>query len=72
MRRLKKLDRNFKAIEELTDSERHEDDKEVAKEEAKAATRCPSCLQATTKTMELGIRKYSVCSNGCGYRKLIK
>tara|TARA_R110000868_G_scaffold66014_14_gene197067 strand:- start:2821 stop:3135 length:315 start_codon:yes stop_codon:yes gene_type:complete len=67
MRRLKKLDRNFKAIEELTDSERYEDDKEVAKEEAKAATRCPKCLQGRLVSVTFMNRTLNKCSQ-CDYR----
>jgi hypothetical protein len=67
MRRLKKLDRNFKAIEELTDSERHEDDKEVAKEEQTKATRCPKCYQGKLVDVTFMNRTLKKCSQ-CDYR----
>ena len=67
MRRLKKLDRNFKAIEELTDSERHEDDKEVAKEEQIKATRCPKCHDGRLNDVTFMNRTFKRCSQ-CTFR----
>lgn len=67
LRRLKKLDRNFKAIEELTDTEQLEDDKEVAKDEAKKALRCPKCFQGRMISVTFMNRTLTKCSQ-CDYR----
>jgi len=67
MRRLKKLDRNFKAIEELTDSERHEDDKQVQKEEQAKALRCPKCDQGRMVDFTFMNRTLKRCTS-CEFR----
>lgn len=68
-KRLKKLDRNFKAVEQLTSQEKEEADKEIAKEKSQ---RCPACHEGKLHEIKIMDRILKKCS-ACEYRtKAIK
>lgn len=57
MRRLKKVDRQFRQSEELEDEAQRE-----TEVRAKPAYDCRECKQGNLKELDLGTRKYQVCS----------
>jgi hypothetical protein len=66
MRRLKKVDRNFKASEQFQDKEK------VKTERAKEpeVNSCPKCNLNELKSVKKGFRTFNECS--CGYKELVK
>ncbi len=67
MRRLKKVDRNYKASEELTDKDKQDDDKQVQKEAKDRALRCPSCHEGRMLEIVVMNRCLRKCDK-CEYR----
>lgn len=64
VRRLKKLDKQFKSIEQLTSGEREEADQEIEKERVQ---RCPACHEGRMREVTFMNRKLRKCSS-CEYR----
>ncbi len=66
LRKLEKNQHNFEPYEEAED-ERNED----GFYEIKPQNMCESCGKSELKTLDLGVRKYFICTL-CGYKKKIE
>lgn len=69
MKRLKKLDRNFKKVEDL-----EEELIEIYKNEEHKpkVQKCPECAKGTIIETNLGVRILKKCSESCGWRQTVK
>lgn len=71
MRRLKKVDKAYRAKQELVEAEEEKvSRREDERAEEKKIGNCPKCRENDLKEINLGRKVYMTCK--CGYRQAVK